>query len=454
MILLLIGLGSVALLLLLIVRVKLHPFVALLLVSVLVALTAGVPPSDLAGVIESGAGSTLGHVALILPLGAMIGRLIQQSGGAEAVAAALVRTFGNARAPLALTIAGFLIGIPVFFEVGVVMLMPVAEGIARTTHRALLASALPMCVALLIVHALLPPHPGATAAVALLNADFARVLIVGLPVCALTAAVAYLLSAPVANQLAHKRLRAHEDVRAALRSGSDVMMAEDAPVATPGASTIAGLILFPIVLIMLGAAAQLFASPLGMAGRILTVTGIPFVALMLDVLLCAYVLGIRRGASLSAISEILGSAVPAVAMVILVTGAGGIYAKVLIASGIGSTIATLLHGSGLPILALAFLMTLLLRAAQGPATVAIIATAGIISPLVASAHFNPNQTAVICLSMGAGALSVSHVNDPGFWIVTRLTGVGVADGLRTWTLLTTCAGLAAFAILSVLWTVI
>jgi GntP family gluconate:H+ symporter len=187
----LIAVGAIALLLFLILRIKLHPFVALLLVSILVALSAGIPAAKLATIIEEGMGKTLGHIALIIPLGAMIGRMIEESGGAAAFSRSLLDRFGTRRAPLALTIAGFMIGIPVFFEVGVIMLMPIAKGVARATGNPLLQFALPMCIALLIVHAFLPLHPGPVAAAGLLGSDVGRILLWGIPIGAVTTLIAY-----------------------------------------------------------------------------------------------------------------------------------------------------------------------------------------------------------------------------------------------------------------------
>ena len=174
--------AGIALLLLLVLKYKFQPFVALMLVSIIVALVAGVKPGDLVATIEGGMGKTLGHIAIIIALGAMIGRIIELSGGAEALAKTLINRFGNRRTPLALTVAGFMVGIPVFFEVGVIILMPLAYGVARAARKPLLIFALPMCAALLSVHAFLPPHPGAVAAAGQLGADLGRVLMFGLPI--------------------------------------------------------------------------------------------------------------------------------------------------------------------------------------------------------------------------------------------------------------------------------
>jgi GntP family gluconate:H+ symporter len=453
-VLVLIAVGAIALLLFLILKISLHPFVALLLVSILVALAAGIPATQLASVIEAGMGKTLGHIALIIPLGAMIGRLIEHSGGAAVFADDLIRRFGNQRAPLALTIAGAVIGIPVFFEVGVIMLMPMAYGVARATGKPVVNFALPMCIALLIVHAILPPHPGPVAAASLLGSEVGRILMWGLPICAVTTACAYGFSLVILRG----RYEMTDDIRAEVY-GPDAPQTE-APVAgagpnaapyRPAVATVLALILVPIVLIMLGTLASV-AIPAGSIVRsVFVALGTPFVALLLDVLVCAYVLGIRHGWTRSAVANVIGSAIPGIALVVLVTGAGGAFAQILVSTGIGYAISDLLRSTGLPVLGLAFFLTLILRVAQGPTTVALITTAGLIGPLVAQSGLNANQLALTCVAMGAGGMAGSHVNDAGFWIVTRLVGLNVADGLRSWTILTSCAGAVGFLLTLMLW---
>ncbi len=453
--LVLIAVSAIALLLFLILKLKLNPFVALLLVSILVALVAGIPPVKLASTIEEGMGKTLGHIALIIPLGAMIGRMIEHSGGAAAFAKYLISHFGTRRAPLALTIAGFVIGIPVFFEVGVIMLMPMAYSVARATGRQLVQFALPMCIALLIVHAFLPPHPGPVAAASLLGANVGRMLMWGIPICAVTTVAAYF----IAKAMMGRQYSMTDEIRAEVE-GPHVTSAEAAGAAAespatgrvPEVMTTVALILIPIVLIMLGTLVPAFLPPGSVVSSILVVVGTPFVALLVGLLLCAYVLGVRRGWSRREVADVIGSAIPGIAVVILITGAGGIFAQVLVTSGTGRAVSELLRSTGLPVLGLGFFLTMLLRAAQGPTTVALITTAGIISPIVTQGGFNENQLALICLAMGAGGLSVSHVNDAGFWIVTRLIGLNVADGLRTWTVITTCAGAIGFLLTALLWT--
>ncbi|HCV78712.1 GntT/GntP/DsdX family permease [Pseudomonas oryzihabitans] len=480
LLLVLIAAAGIALLLFLVLKYKFQPFVALMLVSILVALAAGVEPSKLVATIEGGMGKILGHIAIIIALGAMIGRIIELSGGAEALAKTLIERFGNRRTPLALTLAGFLVGIPVFFEVGVIVLMPLAYGIARTARKPLIVFALPMCATMLTVHAMLPPHPGAVAAAGQLGADLGRVLLFGLPLTAVLALIGWW----VAGRMTRRHYPMTDDIRNDVYGpqitdthlqqwgrGQDMapglpslgaaavkvdetpagLAAGLPPAPAPGFGLVVTLILLPIVLILLGTLATSWLPAGNLLRDILTVVGAPLVALLIDTLLCAYVLGFRRGWSREQVSDVIGSALPGVAMVILIAGAGGVFGKVLVDTGIGAVVSELLRATGLPVLALGFVLTLLLRAVQGSTTVALVTTAGILGPLIATLDLSANHMALLCLAMGAGGLAVSHINDAGYWIFTKLVGLSVADGLRTWTVLTTLLGCLGFAITLLLW---
>ncbi|MGY0062110.1 GntP family transporter [Streptomyces sp. LZ34] len=461
------GVG-VALLLLMIIKAKIQPFVALVVVSIGVALTAGVPAAELVATIEEGMGSTLGHIATIIALGAMIGRIIELSGGAASLAHSLMDRFGERRTPLALTAAGFLLGIPVFFEVGLIILMPIAYGVARASRKPLLVYALPMGAAMLTVHAFLPPHPGAVAAATTIGADQGWVLLFGIPVTAVVILLGYLF----AKRLTRREYPMTADVYAKVfgtggdenESGAEAGAGSEAGPAPkavvegaenpPSFGMVVSLIVTPIVLILLGTIGTNFLSEGSTLRAVLTVLGAPMVALLVAAALAAYFLGARRGWSSARISEVMGSALPGVAMVILVAGAGGVFGKVLVKTGIGDAVADVLDRTGLPLLALAFAMTMLLRAVQGSTTVALVTTAGLITPLLQRTDLSPQQLALVCLAMGAGGLSVSHINDAGYWMFTRLVGLEVGDGLRTWTVLTTAMGVVGFLLTSLLWLVV
>jgi GntP family gluconate:H+ symporter len=479
LVLMLIAGAGIAVLLFLVLKYKFQPFVALMLVSIIVALVAGVKPADLVATIEGGMGKTLGHIAIIIALGAMIGRIIELSGGAEALAKTLINRFGNKRTPLALTIAGFIVGIPVFFEVGVIILMPLAYGVARAARKPLLIFALPMCAALLSVHAFLPPHPGAVAAAGQLGADLGRVLMFGIPMVAVLSLIGYFIAGrmtrttyPMTDDIRAEVYGPHitnQDLQAwarddysntseaahaqklGLEESASSLAASLPPAPAPGFGLIVALILLPIVLILLGTLATTMLPIESTVRSILTVLGAPLVALLLDTLLCAWLLGSRRGWSRSQVSDVIGSALPGVAMVILIAGAGGVFGKVLVDTGIGAVVSEALRNTGLPVLALGFLLTLLLRAVQGSTTVALVTTAGILSPLIATLNLTPNHLALLCLAMGGGGLAMSHINDAGYWMFTKLAGLNVGDGLRTWTVLVTVLGTLGFLTTLLIW---
>ncbi|MER5689617.1 SLC13 family permease [Streptomyces sp. NPDC002205] len=471
--LLIIAVAGVAALLLLILKGKVQPFVALMVVSIGVALAAGVHAADLVKTIEDGMGSTLGHIATIIALGAMVGRIIELSGGAHAFAHALIEKFGTRRTALALTVAGFILGIPVFFEVGLIILMPIAHGVARAARKPLLVYALPMGSAMLTVHAFLPPHPGPVAAIEAIGASQGLVLLMGIPIAAVVTLLGYLLSRrltrreypmdPAVYAEVYGAPGTAEDTPAPAETtgsvapeghGTAVLTRPAVPltdVRPPSFGMVLTLIVLPILLILLGTIGQNTLATDSVLRSVLTVVGAPMVALLIDLGLCAYFLGARRGWDRARIAEVMGSALPPVAAVILVAGAGGVFGKVLIASGIGNAVADVLERTGLPVLLLAFLTSLALRAAQGSATVALITTAGILTPLLDRADLSASHLSLVALAMGAGALALSHVNDAGYWMFTRLAGLDVATGLRTWTVQTTAMGFMGFALTAALW---
>ncbi|MEU6256727.1 SLC13 family permease [Streptomyces sp. NPDC047043] len=472
--LLTIAVAGVAALLLLILKAKVQPFVALMVISIGVALAAGVPAADLVKTIEDGMGSTLGHIATIIALGAMIGRIIELSGGAHAFAHSLIEKFGSRRTPLALTVAGFVLGIPVFFEVGLIILMPIAYGVARASRKPLLVYALPMGAAMLTVHAFLPPHPGAVAVAEAIGASQGLVLLMGIPVTAVVVLFGYLVSRRLTRREYPMDPAVYAEVYGEPETGggtvpatadtgsgtsdgghATAVLTKPAPSETavrpPSFGMVLALIVTPILLILLGTIGQNTLAEGSTLRAVLTVLGAPMVALLIDVALCGWFLGARRGWNRAHIAEVMGSALPPVAMVILVAGAGGVFGKVLVASGIGDAIADVLERTGLPVLLLAFLTSLALRAAQGSATVALITTAGILTPLLHRADLSTGQLSLVALAMGAGALALSHINDAGYWMFTKLAGLDVAAGLRTWTVLTTVMGCAGFALTAALW---
>ncbi|RJL52972.1 GntP family transporter [Pectobacterium carotovorum] len=446
--LLCIAIAGVLLLLLMVIKFKIQPFVALLVVSLLVALATGIPTEEIMKVMSSGMGGVLGSITMIIGLGAMLGRMIEVSGGAESLAKKFTQTLGKKRVIAALTMAAFILGIPVFFDVGFIILAPIIYGFAKVAKVSPLKFGLPIAGVMLTVHVALPPHPGPVAAASLLKADVGWLTILGLAISIPVGIIGFW----VAKYINRRQFALSVDVLEQLQLAKTEEKNEVTPHKNaPSASLVTALIVIPIAIIMLGTvAATLF--PAGHPLRnITTLVGSPAVALLIALALAFYFIAMRRGWSLEKTGNIMGDAMPAAAVVIMVTGAGGVFGKVLVESGVGKALADTLTSIHLPLVPAAFLLSLALRASQGSATVAILTTCGLLSEAVSG--LNQMQLVLVTLSACFGGLGLSHVNDSGFWIVTKYLGLSVADGLRTWTVLTTILGLAGFLFTWALWLV-
>lgn len=442
--LLLIALVGVLGLLLMVIRYKVQPFVALLLVSVFVALASGIPMNNVVSVMTTGMGKVLGSVTMIVGLGAMLGQMVEKSGGAESIANYFNRLLGSKRAIPALTIAAFILGIPVFFDVGFIILAPIIYGFARVAGIPPLKVGLPVAGIMLAVHVALPPHPGPVSAAELMSADVGLLTILGTIICIPVGIVSYYASKWI-NRKSYTNLL-ESDVEAEL---NQELMSGEVSRKAPNPYLIAFLIVMPIFLIMLGTVSNVTISGESNVKALFNFVGAPVIALIVGLLLAFYFLGIRRNWSLDKISNVMGEAMPTAAVVIMVTGAGGVFGNVLVESGVGKALSDMLTSIGLPIMLAAFLISLALRASQGSATVAILTTGGLLSESMAG--FNATEIVLVTLAMCFGGLGLSHVNDSGFWIVTRYLGLSVEDGLKTWTVLTTILGLLGFLISWAIW---
>lgn len=465
--LLLIAAGAVALLLFLIIKVKLHAFVALVLVSALTALAAGIPVADVPSALSFGFSNTLGSVALLVGFGVMIGRLLEITGGAQVLADTLIGRFGEKRAPLALGVAALLFGFPIFFDAGLVVFLPIIMTVARRFGGSMLLYAFPAAGAFAAMHALVPPHPGPVAAAELLGANIGLTLIVGVPVAVASWYVgAYLVSQAIGR-------RVHVDIPASLfgeiNGGRDIAAdTEDgAPSAAgtsgtatrtaPSFATVLGILLLPFVLISFNTVVNTLMT----AGVIeegatwaeyLKLLGTTSIALLITVIVATLVLGLR-GRSMADVSDILDNALGPICAIILITGAGGMFGGVLRLSGIGDALSSSLSNLGISLILQAFLISTLLRVAQGSATVALTTTAGLLSAAVAAADLSSLQLTALVMAIAAGATVLSHVNDSGFWLVSRFFGMDVKTTLKTWTVMETTLGLSAFAISLGLWAI-
>ena len=445
--LLLIAAGAVALLLFLIISLRLHAFLALILVSFLTAVATGIPFGSVVPVLTTGFGNTLGTVALLVGLGAMLGRLVETSGGAKVVADTLIRAFGEKRAPFALGVASLMFGFPIFFDAGLVVMLPVVFSVARRLGGGVLVYGLPVAGAFSVMHIFVPPHPGPVAASELLGANVGLVIALGL----LVAIPTWYVTSYLFGLWAGKRWVL--PVPALLGS------AEDEDVEDPPAfRTVLLVLLLPLLLIFINTGLDLAAAA-GAVSRddtwvaVLRTIGSTPIALLISVLVAAYILGKRRGKDKTALEKTLDSALGPVCSVILITGAGGMFGAVLRASGIGDALSEVLDGIGLPVIVAGFIIALVLRVAQGSATVALITAAGLIEPAVAAAGLNGVELAAVVLAVAAGSVCLSHVNDSGFWLVGRFFGMDVKTTLKTWTVMETTIGLMGFALASIIFVI-
>jgi len=453
--------ASIAVLLVLIIRFKVPAFLALLVVSVAVAVSARLPLADVFTVVATGVGSTMGKVALLIALGAVLGRLIETSGGVQSLADRLTSALGPQRTAVALTAVAFLVAIPVFFEVAVIVLVPVVYAFAKVLGFQPIRFGLPMAGIALAVHVAVPPHPGIVAGAGVFGADIGLVLLVSLVACVPLAFVAHLLGRWMTRQPLSLSPAVARQVEEFGTDAPGSGAAADAPVggggtatatapgrvqAPPSAGLVVLLVAAPIVQILLGTGLTLALGEEHPLFGVATFIGSPVFALLVAVVLAYFLIPVRRRWPLERTGEVMEGALPPIAAILLVVAAGGVFGEVLRASGIGAALSGVLDTLGLPLIVLAFVITLALRAAQGSATVAIVTTAGLLVESVQAGGYSPLQVALLTVAVGFGSLGLSHVTDAGFWTVTKYFGLSVADGLRTWTVLTTVLGLVGFAV--------
>jgi Gnt-I system low-affinity gluconate transporter len=432
---------AVALLLFLIIKVKLHAFVSLLLVSIITAVAAGMPIDTIMGTIEKGMGGTLGFIAVVVGLGAMLGKMLEISGGAERLAKTLLKVFGKERAPWAMVIAGFIVSIPVFFDVGFIILVPLVYSLAKETKKSLLHYGIPLLAGLAVTHAFVPPTPGPVAVANLVGADLGKVILVGI-LCGIPAAIC---AGPLFGKYIGKKIYA--EVPEYLDMDEAAITKDDDKL--PSFGLIISLILIPLVLILLNTASGVILPEESMAKKVIGFIGHPFSALIIAVILSFITLGKFKGLSRDEVNKVATSALAPAGMIILVTGAGGVFKQVLVDSSIGTMLAEKLAGSSLNPIILAFLIAAVVRVAAGSATVAMMTAGGIIAPLLAGVDVEP---ALIVIAIASGATVLSHVNDSGFWLVNRYFGISEKDTLRSWTVMETIigvVGLIAALILSI-----
>lgn len=441
-----IALAAIVLILLLVIKFRIHAFVTLIIVSALTAIAAGIPIAGVVPTMIDGFGSTIASVALLVGLGAMIGRLVEASGGAQSLADALVNAFGAKRAPLALGIASLIMGFPIFFDAGLIVMLPVIFAVARRLDGPVVAYGMPAAGAFSVMHVFLPPHPGPVAAAEFFSADIGYILGLGLIVALPTWYVSgYLWGLFLGKKFTFKV--------------SDALLGEQSdhdPATAASPLKVISVMMLPMLLIFCNTG----VNTLSVAGtidatdtfaEILTFIGQTPIALLLTLIIAMAVLGPKDREN---IEKLMDGALGPICSVILITGAGGMFGGVLRTSGIGDALADSMSDLGIPVIFAAYLVAAALRVAQGSATVALTTAAALMAPAVEAANMNEIQLALLVLATAAGSVFSSLVNDSGFWLVGRLMGMDVSTTLRTWTLNQVFISVIGFIVVLILWAIL
>jgi len=420
--------SAVALLLFLVLKLKISAFISLLITAIYVGLLSGMAPEAVLKSIQEGMGSTLGFVATVVGLGAIFGQILETSGGAEALAHSLVRRFGQEKAPWAMALTGFLVAIPVFFDVGFIILVPIVYALARDTRRSLLYYAIPLLAGLAATHTFVPPTPGPVAVADIINVQLGWVILFGL----LLGIPTTILAGPVWGRYISGKI---------YLPAPGEPPEESPPSELPSFGLIASLIGVPLFLILLNTLTGVLVDK-DILGVSLLITAIrflghPFTALIIATLLAIWLLGLRRGMTRQAILELSNKALGPAGLIILITGAGGVLKQILVDSGMGKMMAESMAGSSLSPIFLAWLLAAVVRITQGSATVAMITAAGIIAPVLQLLNLSDPLRALVVIAIASGATILSHVNDSGFWLVGKYLGMNEKDTLRSWTVMET-----------------
>ena len=437
--LVLILVGSISLLLLMVLKFKIQAFIALMVVSVFLGLATGMPMQSIISSITEGMGSTLGFVAIVVGIGAIFGQMLESSGGAESLAHYLVSKFGREKAPYAMVITGFVVGIPIFLDVGFIILVPVLYALAKGSNKSLLHFAIPLLAGLATTHAFVPPTPGPVATAEIIGADLGLVILFGIGIGIPVAFIA----GPVFGKYIGRKIQV--DIPHTFESQDENTLKN-----LPSFWQVASIIAVPILLILASTVSGEWAKAYDMKEHIviqlLAFLGHPFIALIIATFLAIYFMGLKRGFSKNTIFELSTKALAPAGMIILVTGAGGVFKQLLVDSGIGVQLAESMSHTAMPPIALAYLLAMLVRVTQGSATVAMITSAGIMSPLLTAFSFSQPHLALIVIAIASGATTASHVNDSGFWLVSKYLGMNEKQTLQSWTVMETVISVVGFAL--------
>ena len=425
---------GLALLLLLIIKFKIHAMLSILIGAVTIGLVAGMPFSEIVTAVDDGIGNTLKGIALLVGLGSMFGAILEASGGAQTPAVSMVKKFGDKKAAWALGITGLVIAMPVFFDAGLIILIPLAFSLAKRTKRSSLFYVVPLLAGLAVGHAFIPPTPGPVLVATMLNVDLGWVILVGI----FCGTCAMIVAGPIWGSICGRKYDVPVPEHVANQEDFDESK-------LPSFGTVVGIILIPLVLIVCKSLAGVIPALSGIE-PILTFLGQPFMALLLATLVAMFLLGKKHGYTLPELEKIMTKSLEPTGLILLVTACGGVLRYMLQYSGLGDVIGNAVASANLPLVLVAFLVAALVRICVGSATVAMTMAAGIIAAMPGIAELSPMYLACVTAAVAGGSTVCSHFNDSGFWLVKSLVGLDEKTTLKTWTIMETLVGGVGFLV--------
>lgn len=425
---------GLVILLVLIIKFKIQAMVAILIGAIAIGLIAGMPFGDIINAVNDGIGNTLKGIALLVGLGSMFGAILETSGGAQSIAVTMVKKFGDEKAAWALGITGLVIAMPVFFDAGLIILIPLAFSLAKRTKKSSLFYAIPLLAGLAVGHAFIPPTPGPVLVATMLNVELGWVILVGI----LCGTVAMIVAGPVFGAFCGKKYNIAIPEHVASQADFDESK-------LPSFGTIVGIIMIPLVLIILDSLAGVIPAMAPLSG-VLGFLGEPFVALLIATVVAMYLLGTRHGYSNEELEKVMTKSLEPTGLILLVTASGGVLRYMLQYSGLGEVIGNAVASAALPMVVVAFIVAALVRISVGSATVAMTMAAGIVAAMPGIAELSHLYLACVTAAVAGGATVCSHFNDSGFWLVKSLIGMDEKTTLKTWTIMETLVGGTGFLV--------
>ena len=423
------------LLLVLIIKFKVHAMISILVGAITIGLVAGMPATQIISAVNDGIGNTLKGIALLVGLGSMFGAILEASGGAQTLAVTMVRKFGDQKAAWALGITGLIIAMPVFFDAGLIILIPLAFSLAKRTGRSSLYYAIPLLAGLAVGHAFIPPTPGPVLVATMLGVDLGWVILVGI-FCGIFAMI---VAGPIWGSICGKKY--HIPVPESVANQADVDESK-----LPAFGTIVSIILIPLVFIICKSVCGVLLPADHLLVGLFNFLGEPFVALLIATIIAMAVLGLRHGYTMEHLEKIMTKSLEPTGLILLVTACGGVLRYTLQYSGLGDVIGSAVSSMNLPLVVLAFLVAVLVRISVGSSTVAMTMAAGIVSALPGISELSPLYLACVTAAIAGGSTVCSHFNDSGFWLVKSLVGLDEKTTLKTWTVMETLVGTVGFLV--------